>query len=730
MQTIPPAAALPLRVAGSAALVLGLAVLCGWALDIGTLKVVLPGLQSMKANTALCFALCGTSMLALAAAPRPAALLAVRACAGMVAAVAGLTLLEYLFELDLGLDEMLFQDRELTAAAYNGRMSVATALAFSAAALALLAMPLAAASRPWSRVAHLGSGMVLLIGAFSVVGYLVSLDLLYSWRAFSSVALHTGLGFTLVGGGLYMAGQAGLWQVQPRSDQERITRLAAFILVLVTLSAGIAGFAFVRANLAANLSDALQLALQAQVLRIASNTDLRTTSAQIITTRPNLLRQIRSLHNVPQDEASLAAATEVLDSFLSHGFGGIRVYGKDGRLLASAGQVHENLDFDLPLATAAETHIVGSAGKLALRHRLSIADRDGPLGHIVSEQPLAYTSNALLASQQWKTAEFLLCKPQPERIVCLPTRQHPDPIVMERDRPSSAGLVEYAARGVTGTSITTDYRRQRVMGAYAPIPSLGLVAVLKVETNELYRPVAEQLRWALPMILLLAAAGTLALRKRVRPLAGALEQRVGERTAELERANQRIARREAQVRKVLQAMPNALVVADGNGRIVELNAGLETMFGYTRDQLIGQAVEMLIPEPHRAVHLSHRAGYLAEPHPRPMGADIDLRALHRDGHEFPVEIGLAPVPAEDGSTLVLASIIDITERQAARLQLEAALQEKTVLLNEVHHRVKNNLTVISSLLNLQAGSSTDPAVQAVLDEAQGRVKTMSLIHQL
>jgi two-component sensor histidine kinase len=80
--------------------------------------------------------------------------------------------------------------------------------------------------------------------------------------------------------------------------------------------------------------------------------------------------------------------------------------------------------------------------------------------------------------------------------------------------------------------------------------------------------------------------------------------------------------------------------------------------------------------------------------------------------------------------MVLASIVDITERQRAQQKLECALQEKTVLLNEVHHRVKNNLQVISSLLNLQATHASDPRLRTILAESQNRVRAMALTHQL
>jgi two-component sensor histidine kinase len=105
-----------------------------------------------------------------------------------------------------------------------------------------------------------------------------------------------------------------------------------------------------------------------------------------------------------------------------------------------------------------------------------------------------------------------------------------------------------------------------------------------------------------------------------------------------------------------------------------------------------------------------------------------LFARRRDGSEFPVEIGPTPMSTPEGFR-VLATINDVSVREEARRAVEQALSEKTALLNEVHHRVKNNLQVISSLLNMQARNAS-PELRAGLAESQGRVKAMALIHQL
>jgi len=127
---------------------------------------------------------------------------------------------------------------------------------------------------------------------------------------------------------------------------------------------------------------------------------------------------------------------------------------------------------------------------------------------------------------------------------------------------------------------------------------------------------------------------------------------------------------ERRLQLIVEAAPNAVVMIDRSGEIVMVNAQAERVFGYSRAELVGQPVEMLVPERFRGHHPELRAAFFVDPRPRPMGAGRDLYGLKKDGSEFPIEIGLNPIETDDG-TMVLSAIVDITERKAA----EAALRE-------------------------------------------------------
>jgi diguanylate cyclase (GGDEF)-like protein/PAS domain S-box-containing protein len=121
-------------------------------------------------------------------------------------------------------------------------------------------------------------------------------------------------------------------------------------------------------------------------------------------------------------------------------------------------------------------------------------------------------------------------------------------------------------------------------------------------------------------------------------------------------------------RELLEAAPDAMVIVDSEGQITLVNAQTTALLGYSRDELIGRPVELLIPTSVAAGHANHRQAYRASPAVRPMGAGLQLSARHKDGHEIPVEISLSPLHT-DGGHLVLASIRDITERRALERQL-------------------------------------------------------------
>jgi len=160
-----------------------------------------------------------------------------------------------------------------------------------------------------------------------------------------------------------------------------------------------------------------------------------------------------------------------------------------------------------------------------------------------------------------------------------------------------------------------------------------------------------------------------------------LGQRARARRTERERT-----RAEERFRLVVESTPNAIVVVSADGNIVLVNSQCEAGFGYRREELVGQPVEILMPERYRAEHPGFRASFFASPLARPMGAGRELYGRRKDGSEFPVEIRLTPIQTDAG-LLVMASVIDLTERKRTEKSLQASERRYRTLFEKANDAI-------------------------------------------
>ncbi len=167
-----------------------------------------------------------------------------------------------------------------------------------------------------------------------------------------------------------------------------------------------------------------------------------------------------------------------------------------------------------------------------------------------------------------------------------------------------------------------------------------------------------------------------------------------------------------------RAASESLIIVDGQGLIVEANPKTWQLFGYAKGELVGQPIEVLIPERLREQHRKDREGYMTAPRSRPMGIGMNLAGRRKDGSEFPVEVALTYAPATPRGDLIVAAVIDITERLA--LEREARRAETLTSLSSaaagIAHDLNNPLSVVLSRAELLMGTPKEALTPETVQE--------------
>jgi len=182
----------------------------------------------------------------------------------------------------------------------------------------------------------------------------------------------------------------------------------------------------------------------------------------------------------------------------------------------------------------------------------------------------------------------------------------------------------------------------------------------------------------------------------------------------------------AQLAAIVASSDDAIIGKTLAGVITSWNTGAERLYGYGASEVIGQPIALLMP-PERADELP---GILSHLRKGERLQHIETVRVRKDGQRLDVSLSIFPIKDGNGRILGAATIArDITERMQVEAYLKASLREKEMLIKEIHHRVKNNLQVMSSLLGLQAQMIDDPNLRVPFAESQARIQTMALIHQ-
>jgi PAS domain S-box-containing protein len=187
---------------------------------------------------------------------------------------------------------------------------------------------------------------------------------------------------------------------------------------------------------------------------------------------------------------------------------------------------------------------------------------------------------------------------------------------------------------------------------------------------------------------------------------------------------------QVQVKTLFEDAPDGIVVLDQDANIVRWNPKAVKIFGWDAEEVVGQRLyEIITPKRYHDYHDKNLLRFQAGEKNVLLNQSVETWAIHKDGHEFPIMVNIAGMETHD-EKLLLCFIVDITKRKQAQDKLQDSLKEKEVLLKEIHHRVKNNMQVITSLLSLQSSFITDNSIKDIFKKSQYRINSMGMVHEM
>ena len=485
----------------------------------------------------------------------------------------------------------------------------------------------------------------------------------------------------------------------PKRQDRRISLIGGVILLAATLAAGFSVFAVMQRQTEAVLSRSLQATLQSNVRLFESQIQQVLADTRTVATRPFLIQNLQSLGNQPDDAAAALALQRAASSFIGTGLDAVSFSDAQGRPVAGAGRFSPEDGARVALDPQGRSFLLWRQ-EFIVQSQLDMLDAQGVrAGTVTAQARMPLLSQVFRdVGAMGQSAEFGLCAPLAEdkqqmdcflgRVSGMEIKRLP--LIVD----GKALPMHHALLGKTGITTALDYRREIVVAAYMPVAAFGFGMVLKLDQNELYAPVFQQLRFIVPLLLALVLVGMLLINFVVSPLVRKLVR------------SERAARdTSAQLRDITDTVPAWITYIDAGLRVRFHNQAYQKAFGLSHEQIDGKDIQAVIGDelfarikPHIEEVLS---GY-------PVVYERSQKNLQGDLRDYLIHYFPRYDDADGlGKVIGFYSLVnDVTE-------LKRIDRIKSEFVSTVSHELRTPLTSIRGSLGLIAGGVAGQLPDAV-----------------